>query len=1306
MIGKPTLQSGLSLLLSLVLISLESSISQNVTPHSDDFFKPTPLGQIALGDTLYIDVSRAIDVKFEHANSSNRTFLFPNLNSTGLQIHSRPSSLSISLPEYHSCHKIIYLDENVCFLSCVDGTVLVDLKKRKDIAHTNFECYFVLPDWLSSSLFGGHKSPGNATFEVAKIASLVCEHDAKNHSYVIVDVMEINVPDQASNVTNTRVELQSRLWSDFGCPNHEDCSRLEVLYTGATEMLFWKAPPKKAFESLAKKSPEAVQSATLDLFYIAASHKSHKPVVLQLDLADLKETVLASVQKPEQTTILEKVLTIDHIQHVDVVKIEELKEYVLFLSVVTNHAVKLGTCEFVVVEAHVSLGDLNSETRTVNPVIKKQTLRVVDALSTHKVCTGSGILTKSVRVNKIGNNTKKSEVVVNLMTNTLVDEVKPAGEMLSASNTSKDYLRASHEGLFNVSLYYEDDADKSFDDKDRRSNISLKGNNSLLHPAVNKSKPAELGVIKIHGKMLVWGRVGDLSTGHMVWVEEISNMTSTKIWYGESTDQAYLPSKGLLYAVRDNTNIDGKTGTELLVFEENAAPYLTLDTNTLSLSKREVDPDREAQNITLKLPYILNEKAVEDTFELELLDRWDELRKLEHDDETKNASQGQTNPVSFPTVPIRKNHWTQIPFDNEMMQGPYTSSSVDGSWKFFFRNTMQITVVDEKGTLIPAQKTTVVDVDLVLEETAVGSFRLRLCIPIMLQDIKLVCKEPHLSINIPGELQQVFRTGTFVIIQHTETQKSAQGASKHSVSIIDTTNWSLQSYQLPSCEISADSSDFSMSVFGNMVFYAVICKDNTIQVYDFHLKGKMIKAHIKAVLNNTRDSVPKVVCPVKIHLRKDRELKLAIFDQCPEHNDGVFSDIFVTGWKRGNDFRQVRSFTRHTPGSQIGTICAHRGSIVAVQDSKLFIFRDDIEFLSSKISLPEVEEYGIKTIHCLEHGRILVESSKLVVLLDLNNIQGDRYHPYRKIDISKYSFAQGGIEHVFEDPEGLLIDFNSPASSEGKFPVLALQFEAPEIFIKHKGVETVPDKISVNFQDNHNPKAPKSISFQYKSNFSAEDHREPVLALKDPRKKITLQPGHLVKLFTDPLLKTKGEFWDISVRSDAGVLDKSLGLEVKPAVSLAQTPANGVSSFAHSRGVVVYTTVSQDRTSIYTYTDSHEELQLEKAEGTYCVDSAMGHKESTDSGQTDSWAAVFACFNLHSSYLLFVNGGHADIRMVEVDGYVLDPRVEMTSDKEVYLFGMLPHRDILYGYYSDDVGQINKIAFRMFLNLSSGRLIF
>ena len=169
-----------------------------------------------------------------------------------------------------------------------------------------------------------------------------------------------------------------------------------------------------------------------------------------------------------------------------------------------------------------------------------------------------------------------------------------------------------------------------------------------------------------------------------------------------------------------------------------------------------------------------------------------------------------------------------------------------------------------------------------------------------------------------------------------------------------------------------------------------------------------------------------------------------------------------------------------------------------MQDSRLFVFRDDIEFLSSKISLPEVEEHGIKTIHCLDHGRILVESSKLVVLLDLNNIQGDRYHPYRKIDISKYSFAQGGIQHVFEDPEGLLIHFGAPAATEGKFPVLALQFEAPEVFIKHKDQDTVPKEVAVTFEDKRNPKAQKAITFHYKTEFSKEDDWEPAVSLKDP----------------------------------------------------------------------------------------------------------------------------------------------------------------------------------------------------------------
>lgn len=1303
MIWKPSFHSGVSLLLSFIMISFEPLNTQNTTPHSDNFFKPTPLGDIALGDTIYIDVARAIDVKFEHANTSNRTFLYPNLNSSGLQVHSRPSSLSISLPEFHGCRKIIYLDEEVCYLSCVDGTVLVDLKTRKDIGHTPFECYFVLPDWLTGD-FSGKADASSKDLNISRLASLACEHDAEKHSYRIVDVTEFTTKDE-SGVPKSKIELQSRLWSDFGCQNPNDCTSLSILHSSTTDILFWRAPENKQ----TKRTTEAIGTATVDFFYLSTAHKSHKPVVLQLHLADLKEAVLKAVTDAQKRGILAGILTIDHVQHIDVVRIEELNEFVLFLSVVTNHATKLGTCEFIVVEAHVSIPDLTTPKKDgSNPLVDKQTLRVVDALSTNKVCTGSGVLSKSVRVNKVDKSTK-SEVMVNLITNTVVDKVKPAADMLSASNTSKDYMRASHEGLFNLTISYQDDAEKPFGDKDRRSNLSLRGNTSLLHPSVNKSKPAELGVIKMQGKMLVWGRVGQGTTGHMVWVEGIGNASSTKIWYGETADQAFLPSKGLLYAVRDNIDVDGKTGSELLVFEEDAAPYLTLDTITLTVPKSEIVVDPTPQNITLKLPYILNEKAVEDTFELRLLDQWDVLRKLEHDDEViEKLPNGQTKPKVFPTIPIRKNHWTQIPFDNEMMQGPYTNSAVDGSWRFFFRNTMQIVVVDEKGIFLPADKITAVDVDLVLERTADQSYRLRLCMPIMLENIKLVCKEPHLSIEIKGQIQQVFRTGTFVIIQHTVVKKPEakdQQAPQHAVSIIDTTNWSLQNYQLPSCAASANASSFSMSVFGNIVFYAVICQDLTVQVYDFHLKGKTAKANLKMTFNNTRDSVPHIFCPSRIHLRKDRELKLAIFDQCPHHNDGVFSDIFVTGWKRGNDFRQVRSFTRHTPGSEIGRICAHRGSIVAVQDSRLFVFRDDVEFLSSRISLPEVEEHGIKTIHCLDHGRILVESPKLVVLLDLNNIHGDRYHPYRKIDISKYAFAQGGIQHVFEDPEGLLIHFGALSAADGKFPVLALQFEAPEVFIKHKEQESVPEAVAVTFEDKRNPKVQRAITFHYKAEFSKEDHREPAVSLKDPSKKIFLQAGKLLKLFSDPLIKTQGEFWEVQVQSDTKALQGSLGLEIKPAVTLAQTPANGVSSFAHSRGVIIYTTVSEDRTSIFSYIDSHEELQLEKSEGTYCIDSAMGHKESTDAGKTDSWAAVFACFNLHSSYLYFVNGGHADVRMIEVDGYILDPRIEMTSESEVYLFGMLPHRDTLYGYYSENVMQINKTAFNMFLNLSYGRLL-
>src|SRR3990167_10824639 len=168
--------------ISLWLVSLKPSLAQNTTPHKEDFFKPRQLGTLALGDRLFIDTSRAIDVKF--AGTGNQTFLFPSFNSSGLQVHSQPSALSISLPEHHRCHKILYLDEEFCALRCSDATILVALAARRVVGSVDFACFLALPDWISTKVQSVHKTD---VFGV-----LICDRGSKDPTkYQVVELVKI-----------------------------------------------------------------------------------------------------------------------------------------------------------------------------------------------------------------------------------------------------------------------------------------------------------------------------------------------------------------------------------------------------------------------------------------------------------------------------------------------------------------------------------------------------------------------------------------------------------------------------------------------------------------------------------------------------------------------------------------------------------------------------------------------------------------------------------------------------------------------------------------------------------------------------------------------------------------------------------------------------------------------------------------------------------------------------------------------------------------------------------------------------------
>ena len=1108
------------------------------------------LGTVIYGDSLIIDTDLAFGFPFNH---SRGTYLMPSYNVEGFVTESKSDLASVHLTQEHGCKTIVYIDENIAILACLDSTLSIDLKQRKTLTSLSLHC-------LASVKFG-------------LMVRMVCE---KEKILFISDY----------DLSNHKFGKETALTAEF--PFQEGLRLVDIGGDSSNTYFRWQIDDLKT--TLYK---DGVDSKILKI------SGSGKPEVIKVD----SEAVLKIAKETDSTKLAN--MAFNYLKAAFILPIEKETYRYALLAFDDFHGYSGQANECLLFDGYLKEdGSLEG-------------LRFINATTGRLGGVGWEIL--SAQIKSEGEGTKTKHTV----------------QLRANSNVTANGEPAF--GLFQIEFSFTEDHSKSITDKSRKDEAIFVDEKSLFDATFVKELEAGFYIARSSGKLSVLAHKSSPSNCQVALIAKEEG--STQYVYIQSSDMAL--ENETLYALVDHSDNEDAVGSSLLRFSPNSPSILKIDTRHSSSRERKY---------TLPVKYILNHDNVTiDTLHFNLTDSPSKLVSHMSSEVKSKLAVHNANKAYF---------WP-IPFDNEMISGPYSNirllSPKDAL--LYSRELLSYRLLDEKGVTINDGSAIVLE-GHILKKAEESTYQIHNCYPFEANYMKTWCRDTHIKVAIEGEILAMRQTTQAIVAIHA-TPKA------HYFSSITTFKGVTQK-----TELCPNASAPTLTSFGNSVYFAAICNQSTVQVWYKHL---LTTDPPKVLATFVESSAPSIRCPQRLHVRKDKKTKLAIFDECPGDNSGNFYDIELD--MTGQDFRHIRNQVHEKTEFNLTALCGHKADLVALINGALFLFKDDTQFLTVKVNITEIYS-KIDSMTCLDHGRILITSDTDGLIMEIEKLYDQRYHPQRRM---KKLPANSRVSHLFEDEDSVTINFVDLKGN--RLGAGYYEFDSPVFFVNFGGPVTAGSNITILFS-NGDEDEKDVVQIVYPLDVKDDFKERCIFKLKG--EKILAKDGFRISLKDNPNIEFDCELWTFGLFfNKEGTQD---GIKVNQAMRHLHTMETDVQTFTSYRGGVMFAKATADKTQIYVVTNGRAEVSLELKIGDYCVDSDMVHYGDED------WYAVFACFNNYKSYLVFASDQLGDLRIAEVDGYHTDPRVRVIGDHHIYLFTHLPHRDIVLGFYTADVGSSKKFA--------------
>lgn len=800
-------------------------------------------------------------------------------------------------------------------------------------------------------------------------------------------------------------------------------------------------------------------------------------------------------------------------------------------------------------------------------------------------------------------------------------------------------------GLYQVTAIFKESS--SEEKKGEILSAEIKEYVSILDESFLKMKEPNLCATALKGNMTIFAHCSENT------VYLMSSTQTTEGWHQLVYRQAidYMTSDNKIYALVDNMEIEGKIGTDILVFDSTSHTILKLDSTKINTL------DKQLQ---FEAKYIMNKnQETTETLILNISKKHLELRSRMNPQVSRSLAVHEGN-----------QYWWSMPFDNSMIEGPYgnVKAKSPNNALLSVRGLLEYELIDEHGSQINGVFISLNDYILKVEQKN-KTYTLHRCYPFVSKTMKTWCIDLKRTIRIDGDILDVKQTRNHLTVLHKE------GPQQHTITFI-----SLLKDKRVRHDLCSDMNTYSVAAFGNSVLFAVICGGKRVEIWNKHLLNEKSPEKMIDYTNNT---APKVFCPQSLHVRKDKKTKVLIFDECPGTNNGTFYDIEVD--ITGHDYRQIRSFSHELPVSSISGICGHRNSLVALTEGKLFLYQTEKQFRSTQIKLNSGHDL-VSSLHCLYHGRVMVVVDSKALIFEIEKLGTERYHPYRRLD----DLPSNNLGHVFENEDSLTINFIDEKGGFLKAGYYELDNPAFMIrFVRGDQGKNITLQFSNVDLTDHDA---EPLEIVYPLDIKHDYKEKCVLKLKGDL--ISVRGHSRVGLKTHPNLEFDCELWTLDV--ETGTKAEPKGIRIEQAARHLYTMSSDVQTFSSNKGAVIFAQAIDHKTQVYVDDTGKPELAFELKIGDYCVDSDIVYFGVED------WYVVLSCFNDYKSYLVFASSQFADLRLVQVDGFHTDPRVRLVSERHVYLFTRLPHRDIVLGYYTPDVANSKKLS--MFYSSNHGKL--
>lgn len=801
------------------------------------------------------------------------------------------------------------------------------------------------------------------------------------------------------------------------------------------------------------------------------------------------------------------------------------------------------------------------------------------------------------------------------------------------SNSTKQ--RHPDHGLFSLTFSFVEDISKELTATDRKGPITEIELKDFFDATFSNELDPRFFAVRSNGKLQVFS---DLSSSSRFQLGIIAKDEGwNQIVYIQCSDMVVLDET--LYALVEHSNNDDAVGSSLLKFDPLAHTILKIDTRH-SFSKE--------RNYRLEVKYIMNRNNVTiDSIHFNLTDKPSKLVSLMNEETHSKLAVHNANNLYF---------WP-IPFDNEMIRGPYRTVKLlePKDAVIYKRDFLLYKLLDDRGKPIKSESAIVLEGHM-LKIAGDGIFQVHNCYPFEANYMKTWCRDIHVNVSIEGQILAMRQTPKFVVAIHKAHNKSF-------ISIVD-----IFKGKATRTELCSNMSEVTLITFGSSVYFATVCNKTTVEIWTKQLLNQQ---SARPVATYSQTSTPSIKCPQKLQIRKDKKIKLAIFDECAGETEGEFYDIEVD--ITGQDFRHIKNFVHEKAQFELTALCGHRSDLVALINGMLFLFKDDNQYLTLKLNTSQIYS-KVDSMTCLDHGRILIISGTEGLVIEIEKLFSERYHPHRRIK----NLPSNKISYVFEDEDSITINF---VDNDGK-PMKAgyFEFDSPIFFVSFPVKAENGTNVVVSFSNGDTDDDENSVQIKYPIEVK-EDYNE-TCTFKLKGDKILVKDGYRIKLRHNPQIEYNCELWTLDLFYNAH--GSHSGISVNQAMNFLSTLETDVQTFTSYRGGLLYAKAIDGKTQIYSDDHGRAEVALELKIGDYCVDSDMVYFGDED------WYAVFACFNNYKSYLVFASDQLGDLRIVEIDGYHTDPRVRVVGDHHVYLFTRLPHRDIVLGYYTENIADSKK----------------